>query len=88
MLLSLWFPGQVKTEHWRLASSLVFLAGGAAAALLIFKLSGHQVLRITGAALVLLGAIWWAIMFQARSNCGDETKYIGESQNSLEASCQ
>lgn len=85
--LEAWLPGQVKTDYWRNLSSLSFLVGGGLAALMLLRLKKGLILRGAGSILVLLGALWFALMFQLRSNCGDESIYVGTKPGVQVAAC-
>jgi hypothetical protein len=82
-----WLPGQVKTEHWRLVASAGFLARGAGAVALLLQIPRARLLRFLSSLLVLCGAVWFAFVFQLRSNRGDESLYVGKPQNESLASC-
>jgi hypothetical protein len=85
--LEAWLPGEVKTDYWRNLSSLSFLIGGIVAALMLLRLKKGLGLRVAGSIFVLLGAIWFALMFQLRSKCGDESIYIGTKPGMQVATC-
>lgn len=85
--LEAWLPGQVKTDYWRNLSSLSFLVGGGLAALMLLRLKKGLILRAAGSILVLLGALWFAYMFQLRSKCGDESIYVGTKPGVQVATC-
>jgi hypothetical protein len=75
--LEAWLPGEIKTDYWRNASSLTFLICGALAAFMLVRLDIGRGIRALGAVVVMIGAVWFALMFQFRSNCGDESIYVG-----------
>ena len=85
--LEAWLPGEVKTDYWRSVSSLSFLIGGVVTALMLLRLKKGLGLRVAGSIFVLLGAIWFALMFQMRSKCGDESIYVGTKPGMQVATC-
>jgi len=85
--MTLWFPGQFKVDHWRNLSSISFLFGGFGAALLLFRLSKPLPLRLLGIFFVVAGSLFIAFILQLRSNCGDESVYLGERKQTQVASC-
>lgn len=85
--LEAWLPGEVKTDYWRNLSSLSFLIGGVVAALMLLRLKKGPGLRVAGSIFVMLGAIWFALMFQMRSKCGDESIYVGTKPGMQVATC-
>ena len=87
--LELWLPGQVKVDHWRHLSSGSFLLGGIGAAAVILRCySGWVAVRVLATLMVVAGSAWFALMFQLRSNCGDEATHVGSREHAQVASCQ
>jgi hypothetical protein len=86
--LESWFPGQVKTDDWRMVASLSFLAGGVCAVTLVMRGPKRLHLRLIGSAFALAGAVWLALVLQLRSTCGDEALYVGERRATQVASCE
>jgi len=82
-----WFPGQFKVNDWRNLSSLCFLLGGLAAAVLLLRLPKPLSIRLVGAFFAVLGSLLLALCFQLRSSCGGESVYIGERERTEVASC-
>ncbi len=76
-VLEVLLPGIVKTDHWRQFCSVVFLAGGISAAVLMWQFSISRIARAIVSILVLAGGLWCAFAIQMRSNCGDESEYMG-----------
>ncbi len=83
-LLEAWLPGVVLVTHWKLFSSLAFLAGAAAAVWLVFATSEPLALRMVASGLLLLGGVALALMFQIESRCGDENPHIGHKPDAVQ----
>ena len=84
VLLEAWLPGVVLVTHWKLFSSLAFLAGAAAAVRLVLATSRPLPSRLTISGLLLLGAIVLALQFQMASRCGDENPHIGHKPDAVQ----
>ena len=82
-----WFPGQFKVNDWRNLSSVCFLSGGLAAAVLLLRLPKSLSIRLVGAFFAVLGSLLLAFLFQLRSNCGGEPVYMGQRDRTEVASC-
>jgi hypothetical protein len=76
-VLEVLLPSIVRTDHWRHFCSIVFLAGGIWAAVLMWQLPSSRIARAVVSMLVLAGGLWFAFAIQMRSNCGDESEYMG-----------
>lgn len=85
--LTAWFPGQFKVDQWRNLSSISFLLGGIAAAILLYRLPKSASLRLCGILVVVTGSLLLAFACQMRSNCGDEPVYIGQRAHTKVTSC-
>jgi hypothetical protein len=83
-----WLPGQVKVDHWRNVSSASFIVGAGLSVYALLNLGWHRVVRIITATILILISLWFALMVQLRSNCGDEEIYIGESGKAAASSCE
>jgi hypothetical protein len=87
--LEIWLPGQIKVDHWRNLSSGSFLLGGIGAAVLFLRCySASVATRVLAALLAVAGSVWFAFMFQLRSNCGDEATYVGSRADVQVALCE
>lgn len=86
--IELWLPGQVKVDHWRNVSSASFIVGAGISVYALMNVGWHRVLRIITATALILISLWFALMFQLRSNCGDEKIYIGETGKAAASSCE
>lgn len=75
--LDAWLPGVVLTAHWKLFSSLAFLAGTTAALGLVMTTSEPLALRLTASGVLLLGGVVLALMMQLQSRCEEESAYVG-----------
>ncbi len=76
-------PGTLKVEHWRNASSLIYMIGTVPAIILLRGANFRPILRRTLAIGVLLVMLLSAFFAQIHSRCGDEPIFIG-SKGSVE----
>ena len=84
VLLEAWLPGVVLVTHWKLFSSLAFLAGAAAAVRLVLATSGPLSLRLLTSGLLLLGGAVLALMFQIQSRCEGESPHVGYKPDAVQ----
>lgn len=82
-----WFPGQVEINHWRDLSSLSFLIGGFAAAILLTRTPQAFSIRAFGALAVITGSVGLALFFQIQPRCEEESARIGHRADVQVASC-
>jgi hypothetical protein len=71
-------PGSIKVDLWRFVASASFVLSGMACAYLASTPRWPVMVRALLMVLVLVWSTWFAFMFQLRSNCGDETEYLGQ----------
>ena len=83
-VLEAWLPGVVLVTHWKLFSTLAFLAGALAAVRLVLATSGPLALRVIASGLLMLGGTVLALVFQIEPRCGDENPYIGRKPDAVQ----
>jgi hypothetical protein len=86
--LEAWWPGLVLTTHWKLFSSLAFLAGTGAAVGLVLATSEPLALRLTASGLLLLGGLVLALMMQMESRCEEDAHVGRQPADPVVASCR
>jgi hypothetical protein len=74
-------PGVVRTTYWQNASSAMFLLAGAVVLLLQYRSKLNIGSKILISVPICGFCLWLALMLQFRSNCGDETEFIGATNN-------
>ena len=74
-------------HHWRLFSSMVFIATALPVTTLLYKSKLHWFIRISAAIPALALLCLAALSVQIASRCGDEPIYINSSHGNEEKSC-
>jgi len=87
--LALLVPGQVETRHWHTLVFWSFICAGLLAVFLLFRTRRGRVVKILLAVGFTLVFFFFALLGSARSRCGDEQRYIGQTvQNQQVESCR
>ena len=85
-LASAFLPGQIKVDHWRLASSLSNLAFGGLMLWLLWRSQVTTVGKVVLSLLVSMVFGFFAVSFLMRSNCEPSSVFIGEKPESTRVS--
>jgi hypothetical protein len=80
-------PGTIKTDHWRLFSSGVFILTIIPIALLLIRSRLPWLARIAASIPALALISLAALTIQLKSTCGDEQVYIGLNNENAAISC-
>jgi len=87
--LALLVPGQVETRHWHTLVFWSFICAGLFAVFMLFRTRLGRIAKILFAVVFTLMFLFFALLGSARSHCGDEQRYIGQSVQSRQAeSCR
>lgn len=85
--LESWAPGVVSTPVWEWFSTIVFLAAAIACVYLVSHGQLQWSAKIAVSALLFLGGLFLAAMFQVHSTCGDYSPYVGKKPAEVVATC-